>query len=99
MENQGEIGLSGDQRESIVRAIRRTQDAVLDVQWEIKSEEQRLEALLGAEPVDSDAALAHITQMLELEQRVKVAHMRLLIDIKNALTTEQRRRLGALRGR
>jgi Spy/CpxP family protein refolding chaperone len=91
------IGLSAEQRSAITRAVADTQAAVLDLQWEMQDAAQTLGALVSREQVDEDAAVAAAGQVMELETRVKQAHLRLLIRIKNELTSEQQRRLHELR--
>jgi len=97
MRNQGEIGLTDDQRKAITRAIHDTQGSVLDLQWSMQEAAKKLGELLAAERVDRDAALAQVGRVLDLEQQVKKAHIGLLIQIKNQLDSEQRRQLDALR--
>ena len=63
----------------------------------MQDEARKLEALLAADRIDREAALRQVGLVLDLEQKVKKAHMGLLIRIKNALSLEQRKRLDSLR--
>ncbi len=97
MRNQHEIELSSEQRKVITGAIHDTQGRVLEIQWGMQDEARKLEALLAADRIDREAALRQVGLVLDLEQKVKKAHMGLLIRIKNALSLEQRKRLDSLR--
>ena len=90
MKHQAEIGLEPEQREAITGAIRQMQDHVLEVEWSIEAEQQKLGDLLAASEIDEQAALEQATVLMELEQQVKTANLSLLIKIRNTLSTEQR---------
>ena len=91
------IGLQPDQRDAITAAIQEFQSAVVDLQWQMQDETQRLSALLEESSVDETAVLAQVDRVLEVERQVKRAHLTLLIRIKNALTSEQQDTLQSLR--
>jgi Spy/CpxP family protein refolding chaperone len=97
MRHQAEIGLTAEQRETITRAMSDAQSALADVQWQAEAEREKLDKLLREERVDEAAALAQADAVMRAEQRVKLAHLRLLVRIKNALTAEQQQKLQALR--
>lgn len=97
MQNQQRIGLRPEQRTVITGAIRELQNKVIDLQWRIQEETQRLRELLQAAPVDETSALAQVDRILGIEREVKKAHLRMLIQIKNALTPEQQQMLRRLR--
>jgi Spy/CpxP family protein refolding chaperone len=93
MQQQRAIGLKPEQRTTITRAIQELQAKVLDLQWQMQDEMQRLTELLDKPAVDQAAALAQIDKVLAVEREVKRAHMSLLIQIKNTLTPEQQAKL------
>ena len=97
MQLQHEIGLEEAQRRAITAAIGETQAAVVEIQWELRDLERKIEARFAASPIDEAAALEAVGQVLDLEERVKKAHLRLLIRIRNQLTDAQRAKLDALR--
>jgi Spy/CpxP family protein refolding chaperone len=99
MRHQHDIGLVDEQREVITAAIGETQAAVVEIQWQLQDVERKLEDLFSAEPIDEGAALEEVGRALDLEERVKLAHLRLLIRIRNQLTRPQRTRLDALRSK
>ena len=97
MQHQQEIALEKEQRKAITAAISETQAAVVEIQWELRDLERGIEAQFTADPIDEKAALEAIGEVLDLEERVKKAHVRLLIRIHNQLTNSQRAKLDALR--
>ena len=97
MQHQQEIALEKEQRKAITAAISETQAAVVEIQWELRDLERRIEARFAANPIDEEAALEAIGEVLDLEERVKKAHLRLLIRIHNQLTDAQHAKLDALR--
>ena len=97
MQHQRAIGLKPDQRTAITKAIQELQSKVLDLQWQMQDEVQRLTELLDKPAVDQAAALTQVDKVLAVERDVKRAHMSLLIQIKNMLTPEQQAKLAQAR--
>lgn len=97
MQHQQALGITANQRAAITAAIQKTQNQMLEVQWDMQSATQKLAELLSATPVDETAALAQVDRVLNLERGVKRAQLSLMIRIKNALTREQQAKLKALR--
>jgi hypothetical protein len=97
MQQEFAIGLKPEQRAAITQAIQQFQGSVVELQWQMHEETQRLTELLGKTVVDQAAALAQIDKLLAVERGVKRAHIGLLIQIKNQLTAEQQARLAQAR--
>ena len=97
MQHQQDIGLRAEQRAAITKAIQDFQTGVVDLQWRMQEQAQRLATLLEKPAVDQAAALAQVDAVLGVEREVKRAHITLLIQIKNALSAEQQARLAAAR--
>jgi Spy/CpxP family protein refolding chaperone len=97
MQHQAHLALSREQRDAITGAIKELQNAVVDLQWRMQEETQRLNEMLEGPSVDGAAALAQVDRVLEVERQVKKAHLLLLIKIKNTLNAEQQARLRELR--
>jgi Spy/CpxP family protein refolding chaperone len=97
MRHQADIGLTTAQRDTINKAMSDAQSALTDVQWQAEAEREKLEKLLREPRVDEAAALAQADAVMRAEQRVKLAHLRLLVRIKNALTPEQQEKLQSVR--
>jgi Spy/CpxP family protein refolding chaperone len=98
MRHQRDIDLADEQREAITAAIAETQAAVVEIGWQARDIERRIEAHFAASPIDEGAALEEVGHLLDLEEQVKTTHLRLLIRIRNQLRAEQRERLDSLRG-
>lgn len=98
MTHAGEIGLSDAQRGDITRAVQETQGIAVELRWEMVEAARALGEIMSRAPVPEEEALAQASRVMELETRVKRAHLRMLIRIKNALEPAQRQRLQALRG-
>jgi len=99
MQQQRHIALRPEQRTSITRAMQELQARVLELQWQMQDESQRLGELLEKPTVDQTAALAQVDKVLNVEREVKRAHLGMLIQVKNALTAEQQAQLRRAMGR
>jgi Spy/CpxP family protein refolding chaperone len=97
MQHQQDIALRPEQRAGITKAIQDFQNKVVDLQWRMQDQSQRLATLLEKPTVDPVAALAQVDEVLGVEREVKRAHITLLIQIKNTLSAEQQARLTAAR--
>jgi len=97
MQHQQDIALRPEQRAVITKAIQEFQTKVVDLQWRMQDQSQRLATLLEKPSVDQAAALAQVDEVLGVEREVKRAHMVLLIQIKNTLSAEQQAKLAAAR--
>lgn len=98
MQHQQDIALRPEQRTTITKAIQEFQTKVVDLQWRMQDQSQRLATLLDKPTVDQAAALAQVDEVLGVEREVKRAHIALLIQIKNTLSAEQQAKLAAARG-
>jgi Spy/CpxP family protein refolding chaperone len=97
MKHGSEIGLDDQQRAAMKEAITKAQARMLDVQWDMQAESEKLVRLLQARPVDESAVLAQADKVLGLERDVKKAQLSLLVRIKNLLTPAQQAKLSELR--
>jgi len=98
MRHQQDIGLRPEQRAAITKAIQDFQSKVVDLQWRMQEQSQRLVTLLEKPAVDQAVALAQVDEVFGVEREVKRAHISLLITIKNTLSAEQQAKLAAARG-
>jgi len=98
MQHQQDIGLRAEQRAAITKAIQDFQGKVVDLQWRMQEQSQRLASLLEKPAVDQAAALTQVDEVLSVEREVKRAHITLLINIKNTLSAEQQAKHAAARG-
>ncbi len=98
MAHQRDIGLGEDQREAIKAAVDEAHSAVHDLKWDLQPEVQALAEMVAADSIDEAAVLAQAERVMDMEQRIKLLHMALVIRIKNLLTSEQRQTLRRSRG-
>lgn len=96
MRNQRAVNLSDAQREQIQEAMREARNEIEELRWELQAEADEVRTLLRATPIDREEVLAAAEQIFELESKLKVANLGLLIEITNALTPEQVEELRAL---
>ena len=99
MKYHQEINLDEGQSRAIKEAIQKAQIKFLDMQWDMQSEAEKLIRLLKARPVDEQAVLAQVDQVLNREREIKKAQISLLIHIKNLLSEAQQNKLTELRQR
>ena len=97
MRHQAEIGLSGEQRNALVREMQAMQSDLVPLQFEMSEAAGKLRAALDAPRVDEDKASALADRLMSLETRIKKRHLALMIRIKNILTPEQQSLLRELR--
>src|SRR5215472_3738435 len=97
MQYRQEINLDDGQSKAMKDAIQKAQAKFLDMQWDMQSEAEKLVLLLKARPVDENAVLAQVDQVLNREREIKKAQISLLIRIKNLLTESQQNKLMELR--
>jgi Spy/CpxP family protein refolding chaperone len=97
MRHETEIALTDAQRDAITKQMEDAQKALVSSQWDIERESQKLSKLLEAQHIDEAAALAQVDQVMKAEEKLKKAHLTLLIQIKNILTPPQQEKLRQLR--
>lgn len=93
MQHQSAIQLQSAQRAEITQAIKDFQGRIVELQWRLQEETEKLDALLEPPAVDQAAALSQVDAVLALERDIKRAHLGLLIQIKNKLTAKQQEQL------
>jgi len=99
MRHGRDIALTEAQRKAITQAVAETQATTLELQWDMQDAAQTLTELVSQDRVDEGAALEAAARVMEIEGRVKRAHLGLLIRIKNQLSPDQQQRLGQLRAK
>ena len=99
MRHARDVGLESSQRKAITKAVTDTQAATLELKWEMQEAAQSLAELVEPPRVDEKSAIAAASRVMEIEARVKQAHLALLVRIKNVLSADQQRALDALRDR
>ena len=97
MRHQSDIALTDAQRAAITKQMEEAQKALVTLQWDVERESEKLGKLLEPGHVDEAAALRQADQVMGAEERLKKAHLTLLIRIKNELTPAQQQKLRQLR--
>lgn len=97
MKYHQEINLDEGQSKAIREEIQKAQAKFLDMQWDAQAETEKLVQLLKARPVDENAVLAQVDQVLNRERVIKKTQISLLVHIKNLLTDAQQNKLMQLR--
>jgi Spy/CpxP family protein refolding chaperone len=98
MQRQRDLALTPQQRTTITEAVKALQSGVVDLQWQMQDEQQKLHETLARPSVDEAAVLAQVDRVLELERGIKRLHLQMLIRVKNALTPEQQKKLSEFHG-
>lgn len=99
MENQAAAQITPAQRDAVLAEVDRGQSEILHLQWELQGEKEKLLAILDADAVDEAKVKAQADHVMEFENRVKSAHLMMLVRVKNTLTPAQQRTLRELRAR
>ncbi|MBI4429869.1 MAG: periplasmic heavy metal sensor [Ignavibacteriales bacterium] len=99
MENQKALGLTEDQKNAIKAEIQKAQSTFTDVQWQMKTEAESMEEILKNDKVDEQQALAQLEKVINLERKMKITQVTMMLRIKNKLSAEQQRKLRELRER
>ena len=97
MRHQTDLGLTDAQRETITKQMEEAQKSLVALQWEVERESEKLGKLLEPGHIDEAAALHQADQVMSAEERLKKAHLTLLVRIKNVLTPAQQEKLRQLR--
>jgi Spy/CpxP family protein refolding chaperone len=92
-----DIGLTPEQRRTILDEIKRAQTDLTPFQTDMTEPSLDLMELLEQPKVDEAAVVAKTDQVLKIENEVKKRQIAMLVRIKNVLTREQQSRLRTLR--
>ena len=99
MQHQSELGLQDSQRTTITSAVQSAQAKLMDVQWKLSAEGEKMSRLLGGAQVDEAQVLEEVDRILALEREIKRAQISLMVRIKNTLTAAQQSKLREIRDR
>jgi hypothetical protein len=98
MNHQEALGLTDKQRSAIQAAVKEAQAKVVDVQFKMSAEVEKLQHLLQVFTPDEPSVLDEVGHVLTLERDMKLAQMTLMIRIKSQLTERQQGLLDQMRG-
>ncbi len=93
MQARRQIDLQGEQRDAITKVIREFQREQLELDWDLQDQTQKLTELMSPAKVDEKAAMEQVARLMQAEEQMKRAHLRMLIRIKNLLTEDQQMKL------
>ncbi|MFQ5528041.1 MAG: periplasmic heavy metal sensor [Thermoanaerobaculia bacterium] len=99
MRQQRELGLTGDQKDTLISEMQQAQSDLVPLQLEMAEIGGDLARLLSQPRVDEDAAVAAAGRVMDLESRIKTRHLVLLVRIRNMLSLEQQGMLRRVRRR
>jgi len=99
MDHQSELGIERAQRAAILEGLRSAQSDLVEVDWQLRGEKEKLAAVLSASHVDEKEAFSIAKRVMRLENRIKIAHLGMLIRIKNTLTEAQQSQLDEIQRR
>ncbi len=97
MRNQRAINLTPEQQGAIRSELQKTLPRFTDLQWQLSSEEEALDALLKLSRPDEKNALTQLDKVLAIENEMKRLQLGMMLNIKSVLTIEQQNSLRELR--
>jgi hypothetical protein len=97
MSHQQAIALTESQRQAIQANMLDTQKKLLDQQFKMQGEVEKLQSLLKGATPDETKVLDEMDKVLGAERDIKRAQISLMVKLKNSLTAQQQTQLDALR--
>jgi hypothetical protein len=96
---QSEIGLTKEQKETLMADIHKAEGRFADLGQRLQKEGEDLAALLKKEKVEERAALAQFDKVFDQQRELQRAHLALVLGIKNKLSSEQQAKLREIKSR
>jgi len=97
MESRNKLNLTEQQENTLKSELQNTQAVIFDLKWQLNEESEVFKAILQMVPVDEDQMLAQSDKVMQLEQKIKRAHLIMLVRLKNMLSEQQIKLLRELR--
>jgi Spy/CpxP family protein refolding chaperone len=91
-----DLGITDEQKTFMRAEIQKSTAHFNELQWQVQDAMEALHALMKANPVNEQQALAQLDKVLDTEREIKRLHFGLAIAIKNKLTPEQQAKLHEL---
>src|SRR5213080_3979892 len=88
-----DLGLTDEQKTFMRAEIQKSTARFNELQWQVQDAMEALHALMKANPVNEQQALAQLDKVLDTEREIKRLHFGLAIALKNKLTPEQQTKL------
>jgi Spy/CpxP family protein refolding chaperone len=89
MSFRNEIDLSAAQNDQIGKLVVQVQQSVAEKQWQMQSDYFALVKALDQTKIDEDVAIKLAKSAVDAENAIKIEQIRLLIRLRNLLTTDQ----------
>ena len=96
MKHQKALKLSKQQKDNIVKAHQEAQMEFAKWQWDLQAVTEEMEGLVSKDKIEETKAMSTLETMLDMERNIKRTQLRLMIKIKNQLTTTQQEKLREL---
>jgi hypothetical protein len=97
MDHQSELGIDDAQKAAILKELRTTQAELVELDWRLRGDKEKLTSALSSARVNEEEALSVAKGVMRIENQVKTAHLAMLIRIKNTLTEGQQSQLDEIR--
>lgn len=89
IKNYKELGLNKQQRETLLKALEKAESSFTRWRLDLDLENRNLAELLKPDVPEENAVLAQLEKILEIEKKIKLERMKLLIMVKKMLSDEQ----------
>ena len=97
MPNHKVIGLSQEQEKDIMEEMKSAQSDFMDLNWQMSKVKVDFTNLIGKTQVDETKTLETLSEMLNIENKIKKRQITLMVRIKNLLSKEQQEQLNKLK--
>ncbi len=97
MHHKSEINLTAEQQKFIIKATQEAQQLFTEKQWALQDAMEGMKKLIEVEKVDEKKVYAQLDKIFSIEQELKKKRLGLMIQIKNKLTTAQKKKLDAIK--
>jgi hypothetical protein len=97
LSHQQAINLTEQQRQTIQSSMVDTQRQLLDQQFKLNAEVEKLQSFLRSSTPDEAKVLEEMDKVLGAERDIKRAQLSLMVKLKNSLTQQQQSQLEGLR--
>ena len=88
-----DLGITDEQKSFMRAETQKSTARFNELQWQVQDAMEALHALMKANPVNEQQALAQLDKVLDTEREIKRLHFGLAIALKNKLTPEQQTKL------
>ncbi|HCE43899.1 MAG TPA: hypothetical protein DET40_10160 [Lentisphaeria bacterium] len=97
MQNQQALGLTDEQKRTILEAMKAFSAQFTELQWKQSAEQETMASLLKQEQIDEARALAQLDNLLKIENEIKKISLANMIKVRNLLTAEQKTKMKFIR--